>query len=172
MKLASVEAIARALDETGVRYLVVGGMAVVAHGYGRATYDLDLVVQLKPENVMAAFRALQPLGYRPLVPVTADQFADDEVRQAWVEQKGMMVLNLHSDMHPETNIDLFATEPFDFDAEYERALVQELGPGLDLKVLRLDALLELKREAGRAKDLADVEELLLIKKGLQDGQEN
>ena len=71
MKLASVEAIARALDEARVRYLVVGGLAVVMHGYSRATYDLDLVVQLDQDNVVGAFQALGTLGYRPLVPVTA-----------------------------------------------------------------------------------------------------
>jgi hypothetical protein len=40
--------------------------------------------------------------------------------------------------------------------------------GTSMRVLRLDALLEMKRKAGRAKDLADVEELLLIKKGIAD----
>jgi len=45
MKLASFEAIARALDDAGVRYLVAGGLAVNAHGYLRFTKDVDIVVQ-------------------------------------------------------------------------------------------------------------------------------
>ncbi|MGH8528981.1 MAG: nucleotidyl transferase AbiEii/AbiGii toxin family protein [Nevskiales bacterium] len=169
MKFASVEAVAKALDAAGVRYLVVGGLAVVLHGYSRATYDLDLVIQLQPSNVLAVFRALKPLGYKPLVPVTAEQFADAAIRQAWIEQKGMMVLNLYSDQHRETNIDLFVTEPFDFDAEYENAYVQELAPGLKLRAAGLNVLIEMKRKAGRAKDLADIEQLLSIQKGLGDG---
>ena len=40
MKLTSLEAITRALDEAGVPFIVVGGLAVVAHGYGRQTQDL------------------------------------------------------------------------------------------------------------------------------------
>ncbi len=169
MKVASVEAVAKALDTAGVRYLVVGGLAVVLHGYSRATYDLDLVVQLQPQNVLAVFRALKPLGYKPLVPVTAEQFADAGIRQAWIEQKGMMVLNLYSDQHRETNIDMFATEPFDFDTEYKNAYVQELAPGLKLRVACLDSLIAMKRKAGRAKDLADIEQLLQIQEALRDG---
>ena len=126
MKLADIEAVIRALDDAQVRYIVVGGLAVVLHGYSRATYDLDLVIQLRPTNILAAFRALKPLGYRPLVPVSPEQFADADIRQSWIDQKGMMVLNLWSDAHRDTNIDVFVTEPFDFDAEYDRALVQEL----------------------------------------------
>ena len=72
MKLASVEAIARALDEARVRYLVVGGLAVIAHGYGRLTMDVDLVVQLEAGNVIAAFEALAKLGYRPMTNTSTD----------------------------------------------------------------------------------------------------
>jgi len=43
MNLASLEAIVRALNGAGVRYLVAGGLAVGAHGYPRATMDVDLV---------------------------------------------------------------------------------------------------------------------------------
>ncbi len=51
MKLSSVEAIVAALNDAGVSYLVAGGLAVNAHGYGRATFDIDLVVELEPANV-------------------------------------------------------------------------------------------------------------------------
>ena len=55
MKLATFEEIVKALNKNGVRYLVVGGMAVVAHGYGRLTYDLDLVIKLTKENIITGF---------------------------------------------------------------------------------------------------------------------
>lgn len=83
MKVASVEAVARALDQAGVRYLVAGGLAVNAHGYLRLTFDIDLVIRLDPSNIIAAFSALESLGYRPAVPVTAAQFADAKLRSEW-----------------------------------------------------------------------------------------
>lgn len=61
----------QALNSAGVRYLVVGGVAVVLHGHLRTTADLDLVVQLERENVLKAVRALAGLGYRPRAPVAA-----------------------------------------------------------------------------------------------------
>ncbi len=97
MKLASFEAIARALQNAGVRYLVAGGLAVNAHGFLRFTKDVDLVMDLAPENVRRAFDALASLGYRPRVPITADEFADADMRQTWIREKGMQVLQLWSD---------------------------------------------------------------------------
>ncbi len=162
MKLASVEAVARALDAAGVPFLVVGGLAVVAHGYGRQTLDLDIVVRLQPEPVRAAFRALESLGYRPGVPVTAEGFADPGQRAAWIRDKGMTVLGFHSDRFRDTPVDVFVAEPFDFEEEHRLALVEEVAPGVPVRIVRLEALLKLKREAGRPQDLADAAELRLL----------
>jgi hypothetical protein len=69
------------------RNLIVGGLAVAAHGYGRLTFDLDLVVQLQPDNVLRALKALGSLGHVPLVPVAAADFADPAKREAWIREK-------------------------------------------------------------------------------------
>jgi predicted nucleotidyltransferase len=162
MRRASVETLARALNDAGVQYLVVGGLAVIAHGYGRLTQDVDLVVRLDPESVRRAFQALEGLGYRPLVPVTAEGFADAGQRARWIAEKGMTVLNFHSARHPETRVDLFVTEPFDFQEEYRQALVEEMAPGVPVRIVRLAALLRLKATAGRPQDMADIAELRLL----------
>jgi hypothetical protein len=162
MKLASIEAVARALNRAAVPCIVVGGLAVNAHGYGRMTVDLDLVVKLSPEHVRALFTALGELGYRPRVPVTADGFGDPVQRAQWIAEKGMTVLNFHSDQHRDTPVDVFAAEPFDFDREYRRALVEEVAQGVPLRIVALPALIKLKEEAGRPQDLADIAELRLL----------
>lgn len=118
MRLASFEAIVRALNEANVRYLVAGGLAVNAHGYLRFTKDADFVIQLIPDNIARTFAALQPLGYKPLAPVTAEQFAERATRESWIRDKNMQVLQLWSDYHRETSIDIFVQEPFPFDEEY------------------------------------------------------
>lgn len=159
MKLASLEAIASALNEAGVRYLIVGGLAVAAHGYGRATFDVDLVIQLQPDNIRRGMEALISLGYRALAPVPATDFADSAIRQGWIRDKRMVVFQLHSDQHPETRIDLFVAEPFDFDLEYDRALSGTLLPGLQIRFVRLETLLRMKEVADREKDREDVRQL-------------
>jgi hypothetical protein len=165
MKLSSLEEVASALAAGGVRYLVVGGLAVAAHGHGRATFDIDLVVQLQPQNTARAVRALEKLGYRPTVPVQAMQFADPERRESWVREKNMVVFQLHSDQHPETRIDLFVSEPFDFDSEYDAAMVGEILPDLQVRFVRLETLLRMKESAGRPKDLEDIRQLRLLAEG-------
>lgn len=56
MKLASFEAIVRARNTAGVRYLIAGGLAVNAHGYVRFTKDVDIVIALDADNIVDAFR--------------------------------------------------------------------------------------------------------------------
>jgi hypothetical protein len=165
MKLASLEAIVSALQAAEVRYLVVGGLAVAAHGHGRATFDIGLVVQLQPANTARAMKALEGLGYRPTVPVPAAQFADSERRAAWIRDKNMVVFQLHSDHHPETRIDLFVTEPFDFDSEYDQAMIGEILSGLPVRFVRLETLIGMKEIAGRPKDLEDIRQLRLLAEG-------
>lgn len=159
MRLSSVEAIAHSLNETRVPFIVVGGLAVNAHGYGRATQDVDLVVNLEPELVKRLFGALERLGYRPRVPVTAEGFGDPETRAGWIAEKGMTVLNFQSDQHRETPIDIFVTEPFDFPTEYQLSLVEDIAPGIPMRIVRLVTLLKMKRAVARPQDIADVAEL-------------
>lgn len=54
------------------------------------------------------------------------QFANSELRQSWIRDKGMQVLQFWSDAHRETSVDVFVTEPFAFDDEYTRALIRPL----------------------------------------------
>jgi hypothetical protein len=112
--------------------------------------------QLQPENVLRAMSALESEGDRPLAPVATRDFADATNRETWIREKGMVVFQLHSDQHRETRIDLFVAEPFDFDHEYDNALVGKILPGLHV---RFEALIRMKEAAGREKDREDVRRL-------------
>ncbi len=169
MRLSSLEAIARALNDADVRFILVGGLAVNAHGYGRMTQDVDIVVRLDSGTIREAFEALGALGYRPSVPVTVEQFSDPAQRGIWITEKGMTVLNFHSDRHPETPIDLFASEPFDFEKEYDLALVEHVASDVPVRIVSLPTLIRLKRDAGRAQDKADIDELRLLHGDSFDG---
>ena len=58
MKLTAFQTVMEGLQRHEVRFLLVGGMAVVAHGYGRMTYDIDLVNHLTPANIPRTFVSL------------------------------------------------------------------------------------------------------------------
>jgi hypothetical protein len=166
MKLATLEAIFQALNDASVRYLVAGGLAVNAHGYLRYTKDVDFVLQLAPDNIERAFDALGSLGYKPNVPVTALQFADATQRQRWIKDKGMQVLQLWCDAHRETPIDIFVTEPFPFDEEYQHALIKPLYDRLEVRFVSIPTLIAMKKAANREQDRIDIEHLRLLEESV------
>ena len=159
MKVASFEAIVQALNREGVRFLVVGGLAVNAHGYLRFTKDVDLVVRLQRSDILGAFRALRSIDFHPAVPITAEQFADPELREQWRREKGMLVLKFWSDQHRETPVDVFIYEPFDFAREEASALHGASAGDPDAGFVDIPALIAMKREAARPQDLIDIEKL-------------
>lgn len=164
MEVRSVEAIVRALNDAKVEYLIVGGLAVVAHGYERLTRDVDLVIGLERENIIRGLRALISIGYRMGIPVTPEQFADSETREKWRVEKNMIVLKLWSDEHARTPVDVFIYEPFDFKKEIADALQETIVPGLTAPVVSFATLMQMKRAAGRPIDIADIADLTEIEK--------
>ncbi len=159
MERHSVEAIVSALNAAGVRYLVVGGLAVVAHGYVRFTADVDLVLDPDDSSIRRSVDALAALGYRPRAPVPFEAFADAAQRARWRSEKHMMVFSVFSPAHPATEVDLFVEPPFDFEAAYAGAARLEVAPGVAATFVRKADLIAMKRSVGRPQDLQDAEAL-------------
>jgi len=99
------------------------------------------------------------IGYQLKIPVTPEQFADPKLREEWRREKNMVVLPLWSEIHRRTPIDIFIYEPFDFARELSRALRLPVWGDETAPVVAYEALLELKRTAGRSQDLTDIEKL-------------
>lgn len=159
MEVRSIEAIAIALAEAEIRYIVVEGIAVNAHGYERFTNDVDLVIGLERENILRALHALIAISYRPSIPVTPEEFANSENRRCWSEDKSMLVLKLWSDEHRRTPIDVFIHEPFDFPTTWNKVLWKPVSENVQMPILDYQSLIQMKLEAGREKDLLDVSAL-------------
>jgi predicted nucleotidyltransferase len=82
--------ICRALNESGARYILIGGFAVIAHGGGRTTKDIDLLVDAAPDNVALVKQALRILEDRAV-----DEVADTDVaRYAVVRVADEVVVDL------------------------------------------------------------------------------
>ena len=130
-----------------VDYVVVGGVAVNAHGYVRATNDLDLFIRPTEENARAAFQVLLSLGV-PLDGYEAADLLDDEENLRFGPQ--------------EDHIDILASiGEMTFDQVWRNRLEREVA-GLLIPFISKVDLMENKRQTGRLRDLADVEELSLI----------
>lgn len=159
MELAHLEEIFGALNDAGVRYVVVGGLAVVAHGYLRYTNDVDLVIQLDEANVRCAMEVLKRIGYRAKVPVDPVEFANPITRAAWIADRQMLVSQLVSERFGREPIDVFVKEPFDVGEELAECEWLAIGETLKIPVVSRRQLLRMKQEAGRPKDLLDIEYL-------------
>jgi hypothetical protein len=142
-------AITQKLQELQIPYAVVGGMAVVAHGYDRTTDDVDILVN--SNGLKAIHRELEGLGYLAI-------FAGSKnLRDA---RTGVRIEFLITGQYPGDG----KPKPVAFPEPV--AASKQIG---DITYVRLDQLLELKLASGmslpsRLKDLADVQELIRVLK--------
>lgn len=136
--------ILRAFVDEKVRFLLVGAYALAAHGYVRATMDMDLWVKPSSENAEAVLLALRRFG-APLQKLTkADLVAEDTVFQIGVAPR---------------RIDLITTASgLDFDEAFSDALAVNIE-GIEVRIPSVADLVRNKRALGRTKDLADAEAL-------------
>ena len=161
--MALFEPVFSALNDAGVRYVIVGGLAVVLHGHARLTADVDIVLDLDPIAAGKAMEALKRLNLKPRAPVDAGAFADPHQRQAWISEKGMQVFSMFSTKNPLLIVDVFVRDPMPFDGLWSRAETLQLG-GIKVRVASLNDLIAMKRLVGRPQDLLDIQALKAIKR--------
>jgi len=156
--MSTFEQIFNALNESGTRYVAVGGIAVVLHGYLRATNDADFVIDLAPDNASSAIKALTGIGLRPLAPVDPIGFADADLRRVWIEQKNMEVFSMLDPSDLFHNVDLFVDYPVPFEELWAES-IQLPWNQVPVRIASIRHVLAMKRAAGRPKDLVDIEAL-------------
>ncbi len=152
------EEVFRELNKKKVRYLVVGGGAVVLHGVVRMTADIDLFVDFEKNNLLKFTEALTKLGYRPKIPVHASDFADAAKREKWKKEKGMLVFSFYHLKRFQDHIDVFVYEPVGFEKAYKEKEIMKAGL-IKIPVISIKYLKKMKEIAGRPQDLADIEAL-------------
>jgi hypothetical protein len=130
--------------EHNVRFLIVGGYALAAHGLPRATGDLDAWVWINPENAQNIMRALNAFGFQNLSLTESDFSKEDSIIQLGYPPFRIDIL---------TSIDGVA-----FDQAWEKKVVVELN-GMNVPFIGRDDLITNKKAAGRPQDIADVSRL-------------
>lgn len=144
------ESVFRTFHREKVNYLIAGGMAVNLYGVPRFTKDLDVLIDPSEVNLKRLSRCFRSLGYRPKVPVSLDAFLDPA---NWVKRK----------RKPYEEIDLLVNVPLSFSEAKRNSEIIRAG-NLRLKLVGIDDLIRLKRQAKREQDLADIEALRKVKK--------
>jgi Nucleotidyl transferase of unknown function (DUF2204) len=129
------------LNAEQAEFLVVGAYALAAHGFPRATGDIDIWIRRSPENAQKVLRALARFG-APVADLSeADLCSPDLVFQMGVEPGRIDLLTKISGV--------------EFDAAWMRKVKVSLA-NIELFVLSRSDLLTNKLAAGRDKDLGDI----------------
>ena len=148
----------KALNEANVQYIVVGGLATVLHGYARFTADVDLVINLNQKEAEKAINVITSLGLKPRAPVDPMQFTDESIRESWINDKNMLVFSFFDPNNPLMVLDVFIREPFPFEEMINRTVQMDFGD-ITVPVCAINDLIEMKKKAGRPKDLEDIKYL-------------
>lgn len=142
------ERILRVLDEEEVEYVLIGGLAVQTHGHVRTTNDADLIPAPDPANLERLAKALRVLNARVVNP------GQEGVE---VDAKMLSRATIWQFATPDGGIDVMHDVPGgrSFSELSDRALRVRLGE-IDVPVVDLDDLIQMKLARGRPVDLADV----------------
>ena len=134
----------RSLNDNHVRYLVVGVYAVALHGHPRYTKDIDIRIEMSPENASNILSALEQFGFASLGLRETDFLTPGQVIQLG---------------QPPNRIDLLCTASgVDFAACHKSRVTVEID-GVPVNFINLEDLRKNKAASGRHQDLADLENL-------------
>lgn len=136
-----------AFRSRGVKYLVVGGFAVIYHSQPRFTKDIDLFIKADSENAKATYSALAAFGAQ-LQGIGWEDFIDrNSFFRFGREPQGFDILP--------------AIPGVEFDAAWERRIEVVIDPatGMIANFISADDLIASKLASGRTRDLADVEDI-------------
>ena len=143
----------RVLVEEEVDFLLVGAYALAAHGYPRATMDIDIWVMPAPDNADAVLRALRRFGAPILNLNKADLEDEGTVFQIGVAPRRIDIITTASGLQ--------------FEKAFARAIAVEIE-GITVRIPSVADLIRNKQASGRTKDLADVEALKELKNSEQE----
>lgn len=142
----------RLFNQYNVKYLVVGGYAVIKYTEPRYTKDLDLWIQADETNSKAVFQALKLFGV-PLEGLSADDFA----HEGYFYQMGIAPVRVDI---------LMSLSGLRFSDAWVRR-VEVSFEGVATPFISLDDLIATKQALGRPQDLIDV---ALLQQASEQGQ--
>jgi hypothetical protein len=153
------------LANAQVEFVVGGGVACVLHGVERVTLDLDIAVQITPQNLNRLIDAVERLKLRPRVPVSLADIGDPDFVRSMVVEKGALVFSLADFAQPLRHLDIFLSPTLSFERLSEGAALFDIG-GVNIRVVSRELLIEIKKEIKppRPKDILDLNELARLMK--------
>ena len=134
----------KALNDHDVFYMLVGGYAVIIHGYRRTTGDMDVWVKPVEENYIKLMKAFHQFG---LPSINKEDFLENEEKDVFSFGRSPVSIDI-----------LNQVKGCDFDEAYSISQIF-MEDNLPIRFIHLQTLLQAKKASGRHKDLDDIEKL-------------
>lgn len=135
----------KAFNRNHVEYILVGGMAVILHGYVRTTGDMDIWVKKTAVNYDKVVKAFTDFGM-PVFDMTKEKFLGIQF-DVWSFGREPVKIEIMTEV-----------KGLNFDEAFSLALIYKQDD-FEIRYLHIKSLLDAKRAAGRYKDLDDIEQL-------------
>ena len=137
----------RSLNKFDVEYILVGGYAVIMHGYIRSTSDLDIWINRTEPNYYKLMKAFLDFGL-PTTEVSKNSFLHDEEVEVY-----------RFGIEPSAVDLIIGMKALPFELAFKNAKWREVGVDLSVRLINLSELIALKKFAGRPNDFNDLEHL-------------
>ncbi len=150
------EEIIRKFNNAGVKYAIVGGVAVNLHGHIRMTADLDIVLELEDNNLAKAITTLRESDFVCKIPVDPMGLADSNTRNDWIKNKNMKELNFYRDTE---EVDLVVGTPVKYEEATKTIFVVK---NTNYPVVSKEDLIKMKEVSNRHHDMDDIKKLKIL----------
>ena len=142
----------QALQQYDINYALIGGYAVALHGAIRGTVDIDIVIALTRKSLQDAESALESIGLKSRLPVTAAEIY--QFREEYIAKRNLAAWTFNNPENPLEVVDILITE----DVKQIKTIIKEAF-GVKIRVAAIPDLIALKTKSARPQDMEDIKAL-------------
>jgi len=158
-------ALFKCLYLNNVDYLICGGLAVNLHGVPRMTADVDIIIDLTPDNLKKFESCTNKLNYKLSVPIQLNDIADEVKRKSIIQTKNLVALSFYNYDSNYITLDVLIDFPIPFEEMRNERATRKSG-AFEIYLVSVDHLIKLKEYANRIQDQQDIYFLSRIKNGI------
>ncbi len=143
------------LDESKVKYLICGGLAVNIYGIPRMTADIDLLIDFEPSNTEKFDAIVKKLFYASLVPLELASLSSESKRFEMIKTKNLIAYSYYNTKHSFMNLDVLIDVPSSFEEMWNRREVRHLDRTA-INIVSIKDLISMKQYSNRTQDQQDI----------------
>jgi hypothetical protein len=153
----------------GIKYLIVGGLAVNLYGVPRVTKDIEVIISMDENNILKTNEILEKLNYKPKQPVDPDQLANKKILKNWIKEKNLKAFSSYNKSENYKTIDILIDHPLNFENSYQNKIIKKVKP-IEIYLAPLNDIITIKRISGRKQDISDIKLLERIKRWIDEDE--